>query len=331
MDKLDKYYNVLVVGLGKIGMGYDYNFASEDFVQTHCQAVSKHNGFKLECGVDGDNNKIRLFEEKFKKPGYQNLKEALKIHKPNIIVISTNTSSHLKIMIDVFKMHKPVAIICEKPLAEDLLTSSKIIDICKKNQCKLYVNYMRRSDPGAIKIKEMIDNNTINSPMKVSVWYSKGLFNNGSHALNLLEYWLGQPQNCIYLKSQRIWGDSDPEIDFYINFKKGDAFFFSGWEEKFSLFEIELLCPNGRLRYFHGGQNITWEKCNNSLGNNSNHFLESDADLIDNKNMKFYQLSFYINLYNMLTSGSGNISMGHDAFETIRTIDSIIKKGGENL
>jgi len=189
---------------------------------------------------------------------------------------------------------------------------------------------MRRSDLGAIKIKEMIDNGIIDSPIKISAWYSKGLYNNGSHVINLLEYWLGEFRNCVYLNSKRIWDNNDPEIDFYINFDSGDAFFFSGWEEKFSLFEIELLCPNGRLRYSNGGQNITWEKCNNTIGNNSNEFLLADVELIDNKNMKFYQLSFYANLYNMLISGSGNISQGYDALQTIKTIESIIK-GGENL
>ena len=72
-----------------------------------------------------------------------------------------------------------------------LVVARKMIEMCNKNNVKLFVNYIRRSEPSVIQIKKMIEDRIIEAPVRAVAWYSKGLLNNGSHMLNLLEYWLG--------------------------------------------------------------------------------------------------------------------------------------------
>ena len=49
-------------------------------------------------------------------------------------------------------------IICEKPIEYSIQKSIKILNLCKKNKIKLLVNFIRRCDPSALKIKKIINN-----------------------------------------------------------------------------------------------------------------------------------------------------------------------------
>mgnify|MGYP000427178221 CR=1 FL=1 len=51
-----------------------------------------------------------------------------------------------------------------------------------------------------LKIKNIIDSSSANLYFKGFVWYTKGIYNNGSHMINLIEFWLGPiKQNCYKL------------------------------------------------------------------------------------------------------------------------------------
>ena len=40
-------FNSIIIGLGKIGCGYDYNHHPDDYILTHAQAIENHPSFKL--------------------------------------------------------------------------------------------------------------------------------------------------------------------------------------------------------------------------------------------------------------------------------------------
>ena len=54
--------NTLVIGLGKVGMGYDSNVKNKK-IKSHSKAIRNNRNFKLSGGVDIDDSK----REKFKK------------------------------------------------------------------------------------------------------------------------------------------------------------------------------------------------------------------------------------------------------------------------
>jgi hypothetical protein len=57
--------------------------------------------------------------------------------------------------------------------------------LCQDNNVKLFVNYIRISQPNSIEIKNKIDNGTYAGSLKGVVWYSKGLIHNGAHFVSL--------------------------------------------------------------------------------------------------------------------------------------------------
>ena len=190
-------FNVLIVGLGQIGMGYDLNLDSKKYVYSHASAFDQHEGFNLIGGVDTDSELCKVFEGKYGGKIYSDTIEALRENEPDIVVIATSTESHKQILQDVIEYSQPKVILCEKPLSYSLKEANEIHELCKDNNIKLFVNYIRNSDPNVIEIHRKINSGEYAGYAKGVVWYSKGLVHNGSHFINLMDYWFGK---CLDVK-----------------------------------------------------------------------------------------------------------------------------------
>ena len=55
--------NCCLIGLGQIGMGYDFD--DEHTIYTHSKAIDEHNQFKMIAAVDINPIKRQLFEDKY--------------------------------------------------------------------------------------------------------------------------------------------------------------------------------------------------------------------------------------------------------------------------
>ena len=134
----------------------------------------------------------------------QNLK-LLKKFKSEILIVSTNTNTHYKIIKDVLKIYLPKIIICEKPISYFLKSTKKVIDLCNERKIKLFVNYQRISNPIYLKIKSLINENK--NKFDVEINYSKGIYNNASHFINLILFLFGNFNKITLLNKKKIKND----------------------------------------------------------------------------------------------------------------------------
>jgi len=252
-------FTALIVGLGQIGMGYDLTLDPDEHILTHARAFQRHPEFRLVGGVDPAQSRREAFEAAYGIPSFEDIESALGALQPDVVVIATPTTMHGVAVRAVLQSGRPQAILCEKPLSFDIVEAREIADSCTARECRLFVNYMRRSDCGVVEVKRRIEEGLIGFPTKGVVWYSKGLFNNGSHFLNLLEYWLGDVTGFRVIENGRLWNGLDPEPDLALSFQRGTVFFLGAKEENFSHYTAELLASNGRLRYEQGGEKIIWQ------------------------------------------------------------------------
>ena len=315
--KIGKVEKCLVIGLGQIGLKYDIGL-SEDYVLTHSRSVNSHPEFELVGGVDKNKMNRDKFVKNYGKPVYSDIKNAILETKPSMIIISSPTNTHLSILNTVINVSSPKAILCEKPLDSDLKNASEMLKKCSENDIQLFVNYIRRCDPGSLQIKKMIDMGKITKPIKGIVWYSKGLKNNGSHFINLLESWFGECINVKNISKGRNYPDlADNDYDFTLSFKNVEIIFYSSLENSNSYNSIELMSPSGRLLYEDGGEKIFWQQVNESDQ------LSSEKKSLQ-ENMNKYQYNVLNSISNLLNDKNASISMGEDAYETQKTIMRII-------
>lgn len=252
-------FGALVVGLGQIGMCYDLALDPDKLILTHSRAFQQHPEFRLLGGVDPDPERRRLFEDHYGSPAYADIETAVKCQQPDIVSVSVPTPRHLEAVRSILQSGPPAAILCEKPLSYELEEARVMLEVCADRGCRLYANYIRRSDPGVLEVKRRLEDRRIACPVKGVAWYSKGLFHNGSHFLNLLQYWLGDVQAFRVVEPGRLLDGLDPEPDLVVSFANGTIYFVAAQEEHFSHYTVELIAPNGRLRYEQGGARISWQ------------------------------------------------------------------------
>jgi predicted dehydrogenase len=315
----------VIIGLGQIGMGYDFDLTGESAIYTHARAIALHPEFRLAGAVDVSPRERARFEECYGVPAFDQIELALRQLQPNVVVIATPSESHGAILGNVIRACRPKLILCEKPLANKLDEARGMVELCEMAGIELLVNYIRRTDPGVVEIKRRIDSGDINTPVKVNAWYSKGILNNGSHILNLLELWLGDVSSANIINPGRLWDDGDPEPDIKLKFDFGTVVMRAAWEEDFSHYGIELLSRSGRLRYDRGGEDIKWQGVYMDPQFKGHRIITDNPETIAN-GMKIYQWHVYDQISNYLAGAANTICTGQQALKTIETIDSIIKQ-----
>jgi len=316
-------YKVIIVGLGSIGLGYDLDNDSLNEVRTHAKAFQTHDDFYLAAGVDCNIEKRNIFEKQYKCKSFSSIDNALSEIQPEIVVIATPTKMHFSNVKDVIKKFKPIIILCEKPMSYDLDEASEMVSLCKANNVKLYLNYIRRSDPSVKKIKKMIDTGVMSTPIKGVVWYSKGFLHNGAHFYDLLKFWFGSMVSSKIINSGRRINDSDFEPDVNVNFTDASVFFLAANEEFYSHYTIELITPQGRLRYDQGGNQTTWHQSVNSSSIVDYKFLSNIGDIIDS-DMNHYQLNVVKDMSNALNGKDSVLCTADEELQTMIDLHSII-------
>ncbi len=311
----------ILIGLGQIGMGYDLELEGE-FILTHAKAISQHQKFNLVAGVDPSEKLRKKFSAKYKVPALKTIKEAFISNDASVIIIATPSNTHGKILDIVLKYQNPELILCEKPLDYDLDEANKILKKCHQRNILLFVNYMRRSDIGALKVKRLINESIIETPLKGFVWYTKGLMNNGSHFLNLLEYWLGPINKMNVLSEGHLWNQADQEYDFLARFDLGEVIFCACSEQSATYNSLELIGPSGRLSYSNGGEQISWHPIVPDPVLKDEFRLSTEPTIIPSS-MNQYQYNVYQEIANALDGIDYNLSSGRDALSTLKHIHSL--------
>lgn len=315
----------VIIGLGQIGMDYDFDLTDELAVYTHARAIALHPGFRLVGAVDTSCRQRTRFEQCYGAPAFYQVEAALRHLEPDVVVIATPTASHASILAKVCDNYRPKLVLCEKPLAYDLDEARGMVQRCEKAGIELLVNYMRRTDPGVVEIKRRLDRGEISTPIKATAWYSKGIMNNGSHLLNLLELWLGSINGIALINSGRLWNNHDPEPDAEVQFEQGTVMFRAAWEEAFSYHAIELISRSGRLYYGKGGEVIVWQGVRADPNFHGYFTLAEQIETIAN-GMGAYQLNVYEQICEHLAGARTTLCTSHQALKTNEAIDLIIRQ-----
>lgn len=248
-----------MVGLGGIGMQIDLHLDADTFIHSHCRALASHSGYELVGAVEPVTERRAEFERQYDRPSFADLAGGLVQLAPELVVVGVPTPLHAGTIEQILALAAPRAIVCEKPLALDLSEARVMVERCEAAGVALYVNYIRQSQPGVKDITARLASGEIATPLKGVAWYSKGLFNNGSHFITLLQHWLG-PLSSFHVTSENVaWRESDPEPDVVLRFRDGVVHLLAAQEEDYSHYGIELVSPSGRLRYDDGGNSIHWQ------------------------------------------------------------------------
>lgn len=150
--------NILIAGLGSIGRRHLQNF----------QALNAGEITLLRSGRSTlPNEELEGFKTEY------DLVEALKKHKPDIVVVSNPTSLHLDIAIPAVEMG--CNLLLEKPVSHSMDGISILKDLSQQQNVRILVGFQFRFHPGLQYIKELLKGDAIGKVTSVNVHWGEHL------------------------------------------------------------------------------------------------------------------------------------------------------------
>lgn len=316
-------FNAAIIGLGQIGMGYDLGLPESTTVLSHARALSLHDNFNLIAAVEPCANKRSVFEQYYSLPAFDSLKQLQKKSDASfdLFIIATPTDFHSEVLDEILKHFTPKLIICEKPFMLDKHQAEEAIAQCNAANCKLLINYIRRSEPGTKRCSELIHTGKLGAIEKAVVWYSKGLKHNGSHFVDLLNQWLGDFQSARVIRAELL-GNDDIASDALLQWGNTAVYLISRKEQNYSYYSIELDGTKGRLNYDDGGLDISWRSVA-SNPNFSNYQRLSNKRITIPNDMLRYQLHAVDDWFQLLSNRPFLSCRGEEGLLTQHIVESL--------
>ena len=312
-----------VVGLGRIGLEFDYGSDSPDFVLTHSRAYAMHPGFRLVAGVDRDAGQRRRFETLYRAPAFESVAAMHAAIQPEVLSVAVATPALTATFREALE-GRPKAILCEKPFALDAEEASASLELARHAGCTVMVNYIRRYEPGVRALRALLADGTLGTVEKGQAWYAKGLYNNASHTIDLLRLLLGEVDAVEVLKPGRVLG-RDCEPDFLVRIGHAEIWFLAHAYENYSFGSLDLLAGKGRVLYGRGGHEIDLWKVEPSAVFEGYRVLGAAPERIPTA-MSRYQAHVLDGLWATVTGGARNASDGENAVANLRVLDEIGRK-----
>ena len=248
-------YNVLIVGAGDIGSGYDNPNSIE--VLTHAHAFVKHDGFNL-IGFAETNNGVALnAAKKWSTSTFTSIKDAFSRNEIDIVSVAAPDKYHFEILKEIATF-KPKFVLAEKPLTNTIDEAREILSIYNSKKIPALVNYKRRFIPEILNLKEKLDDKYFGDFIFGTSYYGKGLNHNGSHLIDLLLYLLDNKWDNIEILNHIIDFDKDdPSYSLILSDLNKNSLLIKAIDcRHFSTFEVDLIFKKGRIRITELGLEI---------------------------------------------------------------------------
>jgi predicted dehydrogenase len=279
---------VAIVGLGRIASLLEDDSRREKPC-THAGAAAANNDCVLVSGCDTDEERRRLFAERWHVPVYAKAAAMLQEHRLRILIIATDPDSHEQYCSLAYDNGVPV-VVCEKPLADTLAGARGIASLAGQKipapgasaGFKILVNHERRYSADYIRAREILENGRLGALISVRgvLYMGRGrrlidvLWHDGTHLADAVMFLTGGT-----LRQVQTWGSP-------LKGREGTAYLEGaltlprdnvpgvrrgrGKEKEFPcvielgaqrdhlVFEIEFSCEAGRLRIGNGVYEV-WE------------------------------------------------------------------------
>jgi predicted dehydrogenase len=318
-------YKVLIIGCGNIAGGYDLLRPEDALPIAQAKAFAKHGGFLLSACIDPDNTKRQSFQSRWKVPfGFSNLNEFEKHYQQyDLISICSPSISHSHDIEAALEL-KPKLIFCEKPMTLNLKETIKAVKACADQGVLLAVNFSRRWAPKVIQLKKQLTQQDWGCIRSVSVFYNKGILNNGSHMIDLLfnlfgplvVKYVGYPVSDFF--------KDDPTVDaVLVNLEGLPIHINVAHAQDYALFEMHIITEKGVISMEDGGDGWRFRSAQTSTHLPGYRFLDPN---ITKETVNSYAMTAAVtNLHDALSYGAAIACTGYEAIQTQALCEDIKK------
>ena len=315
-----------LIGCGWIGMG-----AKEDMLRpipaSHADAIQNHGGFELTALYDpSPDAKLNVSRLQPDVKFYDSINGFFTADL-QAAVIASPAESHTK-MIKACIEQGIKHILCEKPIANDLLEAEQVNQLVRENGANVVINHMRRFSPEIIRLRryimrEGIRDTAVGNILSGHAYYDKGLFHCGTHIIDLLTFLLGQVLEVVAVPSRQFVSNSSDISSEALLFFDGCCISLKPFDSnRYAVTELILYGETGRIALTDmWGRVITITGLRQAPDFSAySEIDESNARTIMNKEP--FMVSTYHHFYSSIVGHEHDDSLS-DALNTLRVIEAI--------
>lgn len=318
--KIDKKYNVLIIGAGDIGAFYD-DPASTSFL-SHAHAFTEHDGFHLIGFVDKIIKKSERAVEMWGGKAFSTLEEAFHQEKIDVACVCVPDEYHYDVL-KALAFFPLVGILAEKPLAKTLEQADELKSLLGGKDILVCVNYFRSFIPEFLKIREEIAAGLYGEYVTGTGYYGKGFLHAGSHVIDLLRFLFFEVVDSLIINQIFDCYDDDPSISAILKFKSDKPFYLQAVDRNlYNASEIDLIFEKRRIRFIQKGLIIEkYEIQKNKIFPQINSMVKTEKVLTS---FTSYSLHSVAHLYDCLQGKTECVSSLDDGYKTLRTCKEIL-------
>ena len=214
-------FRAAVVGCGRIGVTMEED-PKRILPATHAGAYRASSRTDLVALVDVEPAQVdrarRVFPDAH---GFVDVDEMLGRARPDIVSVATPPGQH-RATVEACARHRIPAVVCEKPLAVSLADGRAMIAACAASGTRLFVNHTRRFDPVLRRLREDVVAGGLGEITQATGYYTAGLFNSGTHMIDLLRFFLGEVAWGLAIENQASSHlPDDLNVDALLGFASG--------------------------------------------------------------------------------------------------------------
>lgn len=251
-------FKVLIIGGGQIAGGFDEQRDGKTTL-SHMGAYSTHSGFYVAACVEPNAERRAAFMDFWKIPlGFATLEEALAnttdIHIASVCSPTANHLADLEYLLNNAPHLR--AVLCEKPIGEDLDAAEQTVKRYRDKSVALLVNYFRRWDHVLDTLRADVIAKRWGQVQNITAFYGKGILHNGSHIIDLLTHIFGALDPVAVTRSQSDHSTHDPSLDVVLKTTTKAPVYLIGTNSKlYDLFEIYLTMETAQI-VLEGGATV---------------------------------------------------------------------------
>ena len=321
-------WRTLLAGFGQIAAGYatDPVMARHYRYASHAQVLSEHTAFMWDSVIDPDERA----REHARVAWNITHSVASVIDMPEretieVLVLANPPAGRMELLQALPGLK---AVLVEKPLGPERASARQLLDYCEDRGLPLQVNLLRRADTSHRQLAEYGLRSAVGRVQGGLCLYGNGLYNNGSHMVDLLRMLLGEIRTVQALESVSPFAEGPLANDFNVPFTvttENDAtvFFqplrFDSYREN----GLDLWGDDGRLSLMQEGLlQLSYPRMDNRALSGS---WEVASDQVEAKTTSlgeaFYQM--YENLAAVMMGEESLVSPGASAMRTEEVLQAV--------
>lgn len=332
-------YPTVVLGLGRIGVGYadDPKTARYYPYATHAQVLRDHPAFAWVAAVDRDRDRGQIAHDHWQVSDVATQAVDLPNRDQIAVAVLATPPDQRFGLLELFPALR--AVIVEKPLGTTLAAATAFVEACRDRQIAIQVNLWRRADQTFQSLATGQLAQSIGSVQAVHVTYGNGFLNNGPHLVDILRMLIGEvqwgqatqlpvPRQALpILEDANLVGCLGLSQDVVATWHALD---FQHYRE----IGLELWGDRGKLSILNEGLTLQVipRSANRALSDAFELDYRQSAPLPSTVGMAFYRL--YDNVADHLQTGAPLWSSGASAIATARGVDLLwrsAQQGGRRL